>query len=65
SENYQFVSNSMVNSLALYGTPDNIRKKLDQFIKAGIDLPILQFNPIGDVVESFKLLVSTLESDIT
>lgn len=64
SENYQFVSNSMVNSLALYGTPDNIRKKLDQFIKAGVDLPILQFNPIGDAVESFKLLVSTLESDM-
>ncbi|MDE1872048.1 MAG: LLM class flavin-dependent oxidoreductase [Thaumarchaeota archaeon] len=65
SENYQFVSNSMVNSLALYGTPDNIRKKLDQFIKAGVDLPILQFNPIDDAVESFKLLVSALESDMT
>lgn len=65
SENYQFVSNSMVNSLALYGTPDNIRKKLNQFIKAGIDLPILQFNPVDDVIESFKLLVSTLKSDMT
>lgn len=64
TENYKLVSDSMMNSLALCGTPDEIRGKLEQFIRAGINLPILQFNPIGNVTESFKLLVSTLESDM-
>ncbi|MGI0102720.1 MAG: LLM class flavin-dependent oxidoreductase [Nitrosotalea sp.] len=65
SESYKFVSDSMMNSLALCGTPDSIQRKLVQYIRAGVDLPILQFNPVGDVTESFKLLVSTLESDMT
>ncbi len=30
---------------------------------AGIDLPIIQFNPIGDVAESFQLMTSTLFGD--
>ena len=64
NESYKFVSDSMVDSLALCGTPDDIQKKLVQYINAGVDLPILQFNPVGDVVESFKLLTSTLESDM-
>ncbi|MGI0047645.1 MAG: LLM class flavin-dependent oxidoreductase [Nitrosotalea sp.] len=64
AENYRLVSDSMMNSLALCGSPDEIHGKLEQFVRAGIDLPILQFNPIGDVAESFKLLVSTLESDM-
>jgi 5,10-methylenetetrahydromethanopterin reductase len=64
NESYKFVSDSMLDSLALCGTPDDIQKKLVQYINAGVDLPILQFNPVGDVAESFKLLTSTLESDM-
>lgn len=63
-ENYKFVSNFMMDSLALYGTPEDIQKKLIRFTQAGVDLPILQFNPIDDVTKSFKLLVSALESDM-
>ena len=63
-ETYRYVSDSMLNSLALCGTPNDLPKKLEQFSRAGIDLPILQFNPIGNVTESFKLLVSTLKGDM-
>ncbi len=64
-ENYKLVSDSMVNSLAVCGTPNEISGKLEQFVRAGVDLPILQFNPIGEVTESFKLLVSALASDVS
>jgi 5,10-methylenetetrahydromethanopterin reductase len=58
--NYKLVSNKMLDSLTICGTPEDCMKKLDQFIKTGVTLPIIQFNPIGEVTKSFKLLVSTL-----
>ncbi|MBM3895729.1 MAG: LLM class flavin-dependent oxidoreductase [Thaumarchaeota archaeon] len=58
--NYEFVSDSMLNQLAICGTPNECIKQLQKFRDVGIDLPIIQFNPIDDVFESFKLLVSTL-----
>ncbi len=60
TNNYRFVSDSMVDSLTICGTPDELPRKLQQFAMSGVDLPILQFNPIGDVIPSFKLLVSSL-----
>ncbi len=63
--NYEFVTDKMVHSLSVCGTPEDIRKKIPQFIEAGIDLPILQFNPVGSVKESFDLLVKTLARDMT
>jgi alkanesulfonate monooxygenase SsuD/methylene tetrahydromethanopterin reductase-like flavin-dependent oxidoreductase (luciferase family) len=58
-QNHELVSNSMLESLAIYGTPEECIKKLERFRKTGLDLPILQFNPIGDVMKSFSLLSST------
>ena len=58
--NYEFVSDSMLNQLTICGTPNECIKQVQKFQDAGVDLPIIQFNPIGDVSESFKLLVSTL-----
>lgn len=63
--NHEFVTDEMVHSLSVCGTPEDVRKKIPQFIEAGIDLPILQFNPVGTVKESFDLLVKTLASDMT
>jgi alkanesulfonate monooxygenase SsuD/methylene tetrahydromethanopterin reductase-like flavin-dependent oxidoreductase (luciferase family) len=63
--NHVFVTDEMVHSLTICGTPEDVRKKMPKFIKAGIDLPILQFNPVGPVKESFDLLVKTLASDMT
>jgi alkanesulfonate monooxygenase SsuD/methylene tetrahydromethanopterin reductase-like flavin-dependent oxidoreductase (luciferase family) len=63
--NHEFVTDKMMHSLSVCGTPEDVRKKIPQFIEAGIDLPILQFNPVGTVKESFDLLVKTLASDMT
>ncbi|MDE1818790.1 MAG: LLM class flavin-dependent oxidoreductase [Thaumarchaeota archaeon] len=64
SGNHVFVTDDMANSLSACGTPEDVRRKILQFVEAGIDLPILQFNPVGDVKESFELLVKTLASDM-
>ncbi|MHB8547200.1 MAG: LLM class flavin-dependent oxidoreductase [Nitrosotalea sp.] len=64
SGNHVFVTDDMANSLSICGTPEDVRQKILQFIEAGIDLPILQFNPVGDIKKSFELLVKTLASDM-
>ena len=61
--NYTLVSKSMLDALTICGTPKECKKKLDQFVKAGVLLPIIQFNPIGETTKSFKLLVSTLSGN--
>lgn len=63
-ENYNLVSDKMVNTLAVCGTPEDARKQLSRFVNAGVDLPILQFNPVGEFKESFNLFVSTFEDDM-
>ena len=57
--NYELVTESMLEQLCVYGTPDECIRKLKRFYQAGVNLPIIQFNPIGNVVESFNLLTST------
>jgi len=61
--NHELVPDSMLEQLAIYGTPDDCIKKLKKFKDAGLDLPIIQFNPIGDVAKSFELMTSTLFGD--
>ncbi|MDC0169523.1 LLM class flavin-dependent oxidoreductase [Candidatus Nitrosopelagicus sp.] len=55
----KFVSEKMLDNLCIAGTPDAAVKKLNSFREVGIDLPIIQFNPIDDVNESFELLIKT------
>ncbi len=64
SGNHVFVTDDMVNSLTICGTPYDVIQKTSQFIESGVDLPILQFNPVGNVKESFELLVKTFASDM-
>lgn len=63
-ENYKMVPDFMVHDLAICGTPNEIKKRLSKFVRAGINLPILQFNPIGNVKKSFNLLISAIEGDM-
>ena len=63
-DNYELVTDSMVNDLCISGTPDDCREKLNEFRQTGIDLPILQFNPIDDVQKSFDLLTSTFSEEL-
>ncbi|MDH5463378.1 MAG: LLM class flavin-dependent oxidoreductase [Nitrosopumilus sp.] len=57
--NHEFVTDNMLQSLAISGTPDECKKQFKRFTDAGIDLPIIQFNPVGNTSESFKLFKST------
>ena len=57
--NYKLVTDSMLQSLCIAGTPEECKKQLQNFYETGIDLPIIQFNPVGDISESFDLLKKT------
>ena len=58
--NHKFVTDHMLNSLCISGTSEECKKQLEKFKRIGIDMPIIQFNPVGDTTESFKLLKNTL-----
>ncbi len=57
--NHELVPDSMLESLCISGTPNECKEQLEKFRETGIDLPIVQFNPIGDTIESFNLLKKT------
>lgn len=57
--NHEFVTDSMLQSLCIAGTPEECKNKLQNFTSSGIDLPIIQFNPVGDTQESFMLSKKT------
>lgn len=61
--NYELVSDSMLEALTICGTPEDCSTKLRRFREAGLNLPIIQFNPIDGVSESFELLTSTLSGE--
>jgi len=57
--NHDLVTDTMLQSLAISGTSDECKKQLKIFTDAGIDQPILQFNPIGSTIDSFELFRKT------
>ena len=57
--NHELVSDSMLHSLAISGTPNECKTQFKKFTDVGIDLPIIQFNPVGNTLESFKLFKNT------
>jgi alkanesulfonate monooxygenase SsuD/methylene tetrahydromethanopterin reductase-like flavin-dependent oxidoreductase (luciferase family) len=60
----KFVPDKMLDDLCIAGTPDIAIKKLNIFRSIGIDMPIIQFNPIGDVKKSFELLTNTFSGGL-
>ena len=58
--NHDLITDSMLNSLCIAGSPEEAKVQLQKFRNTGIDLPIIQFNPIGNTIESFSLLRKTL-----
>ena len=60
----EFVPDKMLNDLCIAGTPEIAIKKLNRFREIGIELPIIQFNPIGNVKESFQLLTDTFSGEL-
>ena len=61
--NHELVTDFMLNSLCIAGSPDEAKSQLNKFKNSGVDLPIIQFNPIGDAIESFSLLKKTFFGD--
>ena len=53
------VSEKMLQSLTICGSSEECRKSLQRFVSAGITLPIIQLNPVGDSESSFRELLST------
>ena len=58
--NHELIPDSMLNSLCISGSPEEAKVQLEKFRDTGIDLPIIQFNPIGNPIKSFSLLKKTL-----
>lgn len=61
--NYELISDNMLKSLTIAGTPEQCITQLQKFRETGIDLPTIQFNPIGNVIESFKLFTNTFSEE--
>ncbi len=61
--NHNLVTDAMLQSLAISGTPNECKKQLRNFVNAGIDQPILQFNPVGSTMDSFGLFKKTFLDD--
>jgi len=59
----ELIPEKMLDDLCIAGTPATAIKKLDTFRDVGIDLPIIQFNPIDNVKESFELLTKTFSGE--
>jgi len=57
--NHTLVTEKMLRSLTICGSPESCRKQLNAIRDAGITHPIIQFNPTGDVPESFGLFLKT------
>jgi alkanesulfonate monooxygenase SsuD/methylene tetrahydromethanopterin reductase-like flavin-dependent oxidoreductase (luciferase family) len=60
---HELVTDSMLESLTICGLPNHAKEQLARIYDAGITHPIIQFNPIGNIDESFDLLTTTL-SDV-
>lgn len=61
--NHELISDNMLKSLTIAGTPDQCVSQLQKFRDTGIDLPTIQFNPVGDVIDSFKLFTNTFSEE--
>ncbi|MGY5149191.1 MAG: LLM class flavin-dependent oxidoreductase [Candidatus Nitrosopumilus sp. bin_68KS] len=61
--NHELISDSMLQALTIAGTSEECKKQLTNFRDAGINLPIMQFNPIGNVSKSFSLFKKTFLED--
>ena len=60
----ELISDKILDDLCIAGTPEDGIKKLQAFREIGIQLPIIQFNPIGNTKESFELLTKTFSGEL-
>ena len=53
------IPDAMLHDLTICGTPEETARRMEEFLETGVDLPIIQFNPVGDIKDSFRLLQRT------
>jgi 5,10-methylenetetrahydromethanopterin reductase len=53
------VSEKMLNSLTVSGNSEQCIQSLEKFLSAGISLPIIQVNPVGNTESSIREMLST------
>jgi 5,10-methylenetetrahydromethanopterin reductase len=55
----KFVSDKMLNSVTVSGNSEQCIRSLGKFLSAGISLPIIQVNPVGNTESSIREMLST------
>jgi alkanesulfonate monooxygenase SsuD/methylene tetrahydromethanopterin reductase-like flavin-dependent oxidoreductase (luciferase family) len=60
---HELVTDNMINSLTISGEPETCKKQLKKVRETGVNMPIIQFNPVGEVIESFRLFSKTFFED--
>jgi alkanesulfonate monooxygenase SsuD/methylene tetrahydromethanopterin reductase-like flavin-dependent oxidoreductase (luciferase family) len=55
----RFVSDRMLDSLAICGSSEECKKSFLKFMSTGITLPIIQLNPVGNAETSIREMLST------
>ena len=60
----EHVPDNMIKELTVCGTPLECVKQIKNFTECGIDSPIIQFNPVNNVLDSFNLLTNTLSREL-
>jgi 5,10-methylenetetrahydromethanopterin reductase len=55
----KFVSDKMLNSLTVSGNSEQCIRSVEKFLSAGISLPIIQVNPVGNTESSIREMLST------
>jgi 5,10-methylenetetrahydromethanopterin reductase len=55
----KFVSDKMLNSVTVSGNSEQCIRSLEKFLSAGISLPIIQVNPVGNTESSIREMLST------
>jgi alkanesulfonate monooxygenase SsuD/methylene tetrahydromethanopterin reductase-like flavin-dependent oxidoreductase (luciferase family) len=55
----KFVSDKMLNSVTVSGNSEQCIRSVEKFLSAGISLPIIQVNPVGNTESSIREMLST------
>jgi 5,10-methylenetetrahydromethanopterin reductase len=58
----KFVSDKMLNAVVICGKGEDCIKSLERFLSAGVTLPIMQLNPVGNPETSIREALSTFQN---
>ena len=56
---HKLIPDKMLDAITITGEPEECKKKINKFIRTGISLPVIQFNPVNEAEYSFKDILET------